>query len=119
MPPAAGRIATTLELQPSKPSSLYRAAGVGVFKACMDPMCLTCLARGNANRVRVGLCAFEGFESFHVAPALAPSLVDHILGFMSLSQVVCILLVLLALARHCAGRARAARLAQRASRPGA
>jgi hypothetical protein len=79
--------------------SVQAAAEASQFRICVDRRCIRCLARGNANRVRVGLCAFEGFEGLHVAPALALSTVDHILGLVSLSQLLCVLIALLALVR--------------------
>lgn len=40
-------------------------------KLCCDPWCVRCLCRGNANRLRVGLCAFDGFEGFRLSSAKA------------------------------------------------
>ena len=41
-------------------------------KVCLDRRCLRCLARGNANAVRIVFCALSGYEPFAL-PAKAPA----------------------------------------------
>ena len=47
------KAATTIHLKPSRSGAM----------ACADARCLRCLARGNSNRVRIALCAFDGYEA--------------------------------------------------------
>ena len=36
--------------------------------ACADRWCFRCLSRGNANRARLGLCLFDGYEALRATP---------------------------------------------------
>ena len=51
----------------------------GERRLCADRWCIRCLTRGNASRVRVGLCAVDGYEVVSAAPALPLGGVDIVL----------------------------------------
>eukprot|EP00966_Prymnesium_polylepis_P195221 4525420-Prymnesium_polylepis.1 len=41
-------------------------------RACVDRLCVRCVARGNANRATASFCAVSGYEALALAPLASP-----------------------------------------------